>query len=122
MQFEVSVSGSFDGLSEAATLTVYRLAIQEGLTNILQACTRATRAEITLERAPSMQSGLDELQLTVADDGCGMEYNARVSRFGFERHARTGRVVGRSFHAHQRAGGGAQVHGLHPGEWQRQRL
>src|SRR6478736_4675712 len=33
MQFELSVSGSFDGLSEPATLTVYRL-IQEGLTNI----------------------------------------------------------------------------------------
>jgi signal transduction histidine kinase len=80
MQFDVSVSGTFEGLSESVTLTVYRL-IQEGLTNIYKHA-RASRAEITLMRAPSMQTGLDELQLTVADDGCGMEYNSRVSRFG----------------------------------------
>lgn len=80
MQFDVAVSGRFDGLSEPVTLTVYRL-IQEGLTNIYKHA-RASRAEITLERAPSTQNALDEIQLTVADDGCGMEYNARVSRFG----------------------------------------
>jgi two-component system, NarL family, sensor histidine kinase UhpB len=80
MQFELSVSGSFDGLSEPATLTVYRL-IQEGLTNIYKHA-RASRAEIALERSISPQNGVDELLLSVADDGCGMEYNARVSRFG----------------------------------------
>jgi signal transduction histidine kinase len=80
MQFELSVSGSFDGLSEPATLTVYRL-IQEGLTNIYKHA-RASRAAITLERPASPQNGVDELLLTVADDGCGMEYNARVTRFG----------------------------------------
>jgi signal transduction histidine kinase len=80
MQFDVSVSGTFEGLSEAVTLTVYRL-IQEGLTNIYKHA-RASHAEIRLQRAPSIQTGLDELLLTVADDGCGMEYNSRVSRFG----------------------------------------
>jgi signal transduction histidine kinase len=80
MQFQVSVSGNFDGLGESVTLTVYRL-IQEGLTNIYKHA-RAARAEIALTRVTSGENGIDELQLTVADDGCGMEYNARVSRFG----------------------------------------
>src|SRR5882672_1007309 len=80
MQFDVSISGSFDGLGEPVTLTVYRL-IQEGLTNIYKHA-RASHAQIALQRTPSVQNGLDELQLTVADDGCGMEYNARASRFG----------------------------------------
>jgi len=80
MQFDVSVSGSFNGLSEPATLTVYRL-IQEGLTNIYKHA-RASRAQITLERSTSPHNGVDELQLTVADDGCGMEYNTRVTRYG----------------------------------------
>jgi two-component system, NarL family, sensor histidine kinase UhpB len=80
MQFDISVSGSFDGLSEPATLTAYRL-IQEGLTNIYKHA-RASRAQITLERLRSPQGGIDELQLSVADDGIGMEPSARVSRFG----------------------------------------
>jgi signal transduction histidine kinase len=80
MQFNVSVNGDIEGLGEAVTLTVYRL-IQEGLTNIYKHA-RASRAAITLERPASPQNGVDELLLTVADDGCGMEYNVRVTRFG----------------------------------------
>jgi signal transduction histidine kinase len=80
MQFDVSVSGDFHGLGEPVTLTVYRL-IQEGLTNIYKHA-RASRAQIALERVPSVQNGADELQLIVADDGCGMDYRARGSRFG----------------------------------------
>ena len=80
MRFDVSVSGNFVGLSEPVTLTLYRL-IQEGLTNIYKHA-HASRAGITLHRSTLTPEGVDEVQLTVADDGCGMEYNARVSRYG----------------------------------------
>jgi two-component system, NarL family, sensor histidine kinase UhpB len=74
----LSVRGSLDGLSETLTLTLYRL-IQEGLTIYKHA--KAAHAEITVERVPCIQSGIDELHVTVGDDGCGMEQNARASRF-----------------------------------------
>ena len=79
-RFSWSSRGDFNGLSEAATLTLYRL-IQEGLTNIYKHA-NATQAEITLERIPPTQGGIDELWLTIADDGCGMDTSVRRSRFG----------------------------------------
>jgi two-component system, NarL family, sensor histidine kinase UhpB len=79
-RFSLTARGNFEGLSETATLTVFRL-IQEGLTNIYKHA-NATQAEITLERNPSAPDGNDELWLTVADDGCGMDTNSRRSRFG----------------------------------------
>jgi two-component system sensor histidine kinase UhpB len=79
-RFLLSVSGNFDGLSEPLTLTLYRL-IQEGLTNIYKHAS-AKRVEIALERSLSAHSGTDELRLMVADDGCGMESSAPISRFG----------------------------------------
>lgn len=79
-RFQLSVDGDIDGLAEPLTLTVYRL-IQEGLTNIHKHA-NAGQVEISLRRAVSVRPGVDELYLTVADDGCGMESNARVTRFG----------------------------------------
>jgi signal transduction histidine kinase len=67
-------------LSEALNLTVYRL-IQEGLTNIYKHA-KAKQATITLERIRSIQCDQGQLSLVVADDGGGMESNARSSRFG----------------------------------------
>ena len=61
-------------------MTVYRL-IQEGLTNIYKHA-HAKQATITLERARSNERDRNELSLTVADDGCGMESSSRTSRFG----------------------------------------
>ena len=79
-KFSLSARGKFEGLGEAATLTVFRL-IQEGLTNIHKHA-KATQADISLERNPSTPNGTDELWLTVADDGCGMDTHSRRSRFG----------------------------------------
>lgn len=78
-RFVLSVRGRLDGLSESLTLTLYRL-IQEAITNIYKHA-RASRAEIDVERA-SVANEFDELRLTVTDDGCGMESEARISRFG----------------------------------------
>lgn len=80
-RFLLSARGNFEALAEPLKLTLYRL-IQEGLTNIYKHA-HATQAQITLERAASTKSGgIDELWLTVADDGRGMDPGARQSRFG----------------------------------------
>jgi two-component system, NarL family, sensor histidine kinase UhpB len=79
-RFTLSVRGNFEGLSEPLNLTVYRL-IQEGLTNIYRHA-KAQQAAITLERIKSVENDLDELRLTVADDGCGIGSTTPSSRFG----------------------------------------
>jgi two-component system, NarL family, sensor histidine kinase UhpB len=79
-RFVLTVRGNFEDLSEPLNLTLYRL-IQEGLTNIYKHA-QAKQATITLERIGSIRCGQDELSLTMADDGCGMESTTRTSRFG----------------------------------------
>jgi glucose-6-phosphate-specific signal transduction histidine kinase len=79
-RFVLTVQGEFEDLSEPLNLTLYRL-IQEGLTNIYKHA-RAQQATITLQRVRSIERAQDELSLTVADDGCGMESNAPTARFG----------------------------------------
>jgi two-component system, NarL family, sensor histidine kinase UhpB len=79
-RFALSVRGNFEELSESLNLTLYRL-IQEGLTNIYKHA-GAGQADIALERIQSAGNVADELRLTVADDGCGMEATMRTSRFG----------------------------------------
>jgi signal transduction histidine kinase len=76
----LSVDGNFEGLAEPLTLTLYRL-IQEGLTNIFKHA-NARRAEISLTRGAPVHNGVDEVRLSVADDGCGMDAGARRTRFG----------------------------------------
>jgi two-component system, NarL family, sensor histidine kinase UhpB len=94
-RFVLSVRGDFDGLSEQLNLTLYRL-IQEGLTNIYKHA-GAQQAEIALERIKSPKSGTDELYLTVADDGCGMQPGARNSRFGLNGMRERVEIAGGSF-------------------------
>jgi two-component system, NarL family, sensor histidine kinase UhpB len=79
-RFNLSAGGNFDDLGESLTLTVYRL-IQEGLTNISKHA-HATEARVALERTPRTPSAGDELRLSIADDGCGMDLGERRSRFG----------------------------------------
>jgi two-component system, NarL family, sensor histidine kinase UhpB len=79
-RFILSAGGNFDDLSEPLTLTVYRL-IQEGLTNISKHA-HATEAQVALERIPGTQGSGNELRLSVADNGCGMDLSSRRSRFG----------------------------------------
>jgi signal transduction histidine kinase len=79
-RFTLSTGGTFDDLSESLTLTVYRL-IQEGLTNISKHA-HATEARVALERMSETQGSANELRLSVADDGRGMDLSSRRSRFG----------------------------------------
>lgn len=78
--FELSVRGNFEDLSESLNLTLYRL-IQEGLINIYKHA-KAQRAEITLERIQSVHGDLDEVRLVVSDDGRGMQSITLTTRFG----------------------------------------
>jgi two-component system, NarL family, sensor histidine kinase UhpB len=79
-QFDLCVRGQFEDLSEPLSLTLFRL-VQEGLTNIYKHA-HAQRARIVLERIESAPNGKEELHLSVADDGCGMQSVNRGSRFG----------------------------------------
>jgi signal transduction histidine kinase len=79
-RFELSVRGEFEDLSEPLSLTMFRL-VQEGLTNIHKHA-NARRARIVLERIKSALNGTEELLLTVADDGRGMQPINGSSRFG----------------------------------------
>jgi len=77
-RFTLELTGELEGLGETVDLTVYRL-IQEALTNC-QRHAAARRVEIALERRAAQ--GADELVLRVADDGRGMEPQAKRTGFG----------------------------------------
>src|SRR6204780_2747193 len=74
-RFSLIARGDLDALDESVTLTLYRL-IQEGLTNIYKHAA-ARQVDIVLDRHSSAQTGLDELILTVADDGRGLKTGGR---------------------------------------------
>ena len=94
-RFVLTVRGNFEDLSEPLNLTLYRM-IQEGLTNIHKHA-KAQQATITLERLRSIERDEEELSLTVADDGCGMELNTRTSRFGLSGMRERAEAAGGSF-------------------------
>jgi len=77
-RFSLTFDGKLDGLGESLDLTVYRL-IQEALTNC-QRHAGASRVEISLQRRAAL--GADELVLSVADDGRGMQLGAQKPGFG----------------------------------------
>jgi two-component system, NarL family, sensor histidine kinase UhpB len=79
-RFTLSIRGQFEDLGEGMNLILYRL-IQESLTNVYKHA-NARQVEINLERMKVGANGSEELHLTVADDGCGMQSHTRSSRFG----------------------------------------
>jgi two-component system, NarL family, sensor histidine kinase UhpB len=79
-RFALTIRGELQALHESVTLTLYRL-IQEGLTNIYKHAD-ARQVDILVERREAGRVGTDELILTVADDGRGMDPAARTAGFG----------------------------------------
>lgn len=75
---ELALDGDLGGLGEATNITVYR-AIQEALTNVAKHA-QASRVAVRLCRTSGMGTAADALQLTVEDDGKGMD--AGVSHHG----------------------------------------
>lgn len=105
-RFLLSIEGGFDDMSESLTLTLYRL-IQEGLTNVYKHAA-ASQVEVSLRRAQAAISGADELRLTVADDGCGMETSEHVSRFGLSGMRERVEMAGGTFSLQSTPGRGLQ--------------
>jgi signal transduction histidine kinase len=103
-RFTLSAGGPFDDLSESLTLTVYRL-IQEGLTNISKHA-HATEARVALERIRGTPGAGDELRLSVADDGCGMDLDSHRSRFGLSGMRERVEMSGGTFELASAPGGG----------------
>lgn len=94
-RFSLAVSGDVEALSEALTLTLYRL-IQEGLTNIYKHAS-AQHAQVALERRLAGAGDIDELHLMVSDDGRGMQADAPTSRFGLSGMRERVEIVGGTF-------------------------
>jgi signal transduction histidine kinase len=95
MRFSLTLRGELDALDEPLTLTLYRL-IQEGLTNISKHAA-ARQVDIALERQAAVAAGTDELILTVADDGRGMDCGARAPGFGLSGMRERVEMAGGSF-------------------------
>jgi two-component system, NarL family, sensor histidine kinase UhpB len=79
-RFSLATSGDLDELNEPLSLTLYRL-IQEGLTNIYKHAA-ATQVHIVLERRLSVAAQGNQVLLTVADNGRGMDADTLTSGFG----------------------------------------
>lgn len=113
-RFTLSVRGNFEGLSERLNLTLYRL-IQEGLTNIYKHA-KARQAAIELERIESIGDDVDEVRLTVADDGCGMGSSAPDSRFGLSGMRERVEMAGGSFVLTSASGRGTRLEARLPAD------
>ena len=105
-RFTLHALGSFDGLEEAVSLTVYRL-IQEGLTNAHKHAD-ASNVEIVLERRRQSVSG-DGVRLTVVDDGHGMEQGKRPSGHGLNGMRERVELAGGTFVIESAIGHGFRV-------------
>jgi glucose-6-phosphate-specific signal transduction histidine kinase len=63
-------NGTFDALDEACTITLYR-SVQEGLTNIAKHA-QASQVKVAIAHE-AQDSGADQIVLTVADNGVGLQ-------------------------------------------------
>ncbi|MEX3970303.1 ATP-binding protein [Paraburkholderia caribensis] len=69
--FKLTIEGDFDGFTDALNITLYRL-VQEALTNVSKFA-REANVEIYLVRAPASRERVEEIVVTVADDGPGVD-------------------------------------------------
>jgi signal transduction histidine kinase len=79
-RIQLSVRGDCDQVGETQSLAVFRL-IQEGLANVHKHA-GAQCVTIELVRTGRPPGGRDELRLTIADDGCGMDPASRHVGYG----------------------------------------
>ncbi len=93
--FSLAIRGDLHALHESMTLTLYRL-IQEGLTNIYKHA-GARQVDIVVERRPSDRTEMDQLILTVTDDGRGMDPSARTTGFGLSGMRERAEMAGGTF-------------------------
>jgi two-component system, NarL family, sensor histidine kinase UhpB len=105
--FMLTARGDFDALSETLSLTLYRL-IQEGLTNVHKHA-GAKQVDIVLERRACDQSGTDELRLTMADNGRGMDARVKTPGFGLSGMRERVELAGGTLSTHSTPGRGFSI-------------
>lgn len=108
--FSLTIEGDFAGLSDALTITLYRL-VQEGLTNVSKFA-RTSRVEVFMVRAPrEAQSGqdgkvIDEIVVTMADDGPGTDLAKLRGGLGLIGMRERVEALGGEFHVASKPAGG----------------
>jgi signal transduction histidine kinase len=105
--FSLRVHGNLDALDETLTLTLYRL-IQEGLNNIARHAA-ARLVDIAVERRASIAGGLDELIVTIRDNGRGMDSDAAITGFGLSGMRERVEMAGGTFHIDSAPDRGFQI-------------
>ena len=107
IHWSLRVVGRFEDLGEPLTLTVYRL-VQEGLTNASKH-SKASEVRVILRRLAAGHLEEDEVLLSVADDGCGMDTAAAVSGFGLSGMRERTLMSGGVFNLTSAPGGGLEI-------------
>jgi two-component system, NarL family, sensor histidine kinase UhpB len=108
--FSLTIDGDFAGLSDALTITLYRL-VQEGLTNVSKFA-RTSRVEVFMVRAPrgpqERQDGklIDEIVVTMADDGPGADLGKPRGGLGLIGMRERVEALGGEFHVASKPEGG----------------
>ncbi|WP_233856099.1 histidine kinase [Paraburkholderia sp. HD33-4] len=104
--FSMTIEGDFSGLSDALTITLYRL-VQEGLTNVSKFA-RRSRVELFMVRAPREDHGtqIDEIVVTMADDGPGTDLTKPRSGLGLIGMRERVEALGGEFHVASEPQGG----------------
>ncbi|EIF33074.1 signal transduction histidine kinase [Burkholderia sp. Ch1-1] len=108
--FSLTIEGDFAGLSDALTITLYRL-VQEGLTNVSKFA-RTARVEVFMVRAPretlARQDGrlVDEIVVTMADDGPGADLDKPRGGLGLIGMRERVEALGGEFHVASKPEGG----------------
>ena len=81
VRLDLNLVGELDDLTEAVTLTVYRV-LQEGLNNVAKHA-RAQRVVMEVERTGEPGRSMGQLiRVTIADDGVGMDTKAPTQGLG----------------------------------------
>jgi signal transduction histidine kinase len=112
--FSLTIEGDFTGLSDSLTITLYRL-VQEGLTNVSKFA-RTSRVEVFMVRAPREAQGsgrtgqhgepIDEIVVTMADDGPGVDLEAPRHGLGLIGMRERVEALGGEFHVASEPEGG----------------
>jgi signal transduction histidine kinase len=80
VRLNLELSGEFGDLTEAVTLTVYRV-VQEGLNNVAKHAA-AGQVSMRLERTPPGTGSPDFVTVTIADDGVGVDTKVPTQGLG----------------------------------------
>jgi len=112
--FSLTIEGDYSGLSDALTITLYRL-VQEGLTNVSKFA-RNSRVEVFMVRAPReahmsentarANEPIDEIVVTMADDGPGVDLDAPRDGLGLIGMRERVEALGGEFHVASKPEGG----------------